>query len=110
MFNLPNCITLTRIFCVIVFTCALAWDAAHPSLVAEISEESAGILVPLSLARCIAFWAFVIGAVSDFFDGYLARKLNQVTNFGKLIDPLADKILVSAAYIYLTGVHLCPSG
>ena len=107
MFNLPNCITLTRIFCVIVFTCALAWDAAAPAA-AAITPEFGGMLVPLSTARGIAFWAFVLGAISDFFDGYLARRLNQVTNFGKLIDPLADKILVSAAYIYLTEMHLCP--
>ena len=46
---------------------------------------------------------------SDWLDGYLARRLNQVTTFGKLIDPLADKIAVSAAFIYLTGEGLCPA-
>ena len=48
------------------------------------------------------------GACTDWLDGYLARRLNQVTTFGKLIDPLADKIAVSAAFIYLTAAGLCP--
>lgn len=60
------------------------------------------------LGHWIALVAFVIAAISDFLDGWLARKMGLVTNMGKLIDPLADKILVSAAYVYLTAMNLCP--
>ncbi len=110
MFNLPNLITLTRLLLALVFTLALVWDGVPP-IVGEDPAESlpfAGYFVPVYAGACVALWAFIVGALSDFFDGYLARKYNLVTNFGKLIDPLADKILVCSAFIYLTYVGLCP--
>lgn len=91
MLNLPNSITLTRIALVFVFTIAISltpeYRAGYP----------------------IALFAFLLAAMSDWLDGYLARKLHEVTTFGKLIDPLADKIAVSAAFIFLTSVHACPA-
>ncbi len=51
---------------------------------------------------------FIIAAVSDWLDGYLARKMGLVTPLGKLMDPLADKILVSAAFVFFTEQGLCP--
>ncbi len=110
MFNLPNIITLTRLFLVLVFTLALVWDGVPPIVGEDPAETQpfAGYFVPVKAGACVALWAFIIGAVSDFLDGYLARKYNLVTNFGKLIDPLADKILVCAAFIYLTYVGMCP--
>ncbi len=110
MLNLPNIITLTRLFLVLVFTLALVWDGVPviQGIDPAEGEPFAGWFVPVSAGACVALWAFVVGALSDFFDGYLARKYNLVTNFGKLIDPLADKILVCAAFIYLTYVGLCP--
>ncbi len=51
---------------------------------------------------------FVIAAVSDYVDGWLARKMGLVTPLGKLMDPLADKILVSAAFVFLTEKGFCP--
>ncbi len=110
MFNLPNIITLTRLFLVLVFTLALVWDGVPPITGEDPAETLpfAGYFVPVTAGACVALWAFIVGAVSDFLDGYLARKYNLVTNFGKLIDPLADKILVCAAFIYLTYVGMCP--
>ncbi len=90
MLNLPNVITLLRLALVGVFTIAICF-----------TPES-------QVAYIIALASFVIAACTDWLDGYLARKLNQVTTFGKLIDPLADKITVSAAFIYLCAVGFFP--
>lgn len=89
--NLPNCITLFRILLVIVF-------AAAASL-ADVFEV--GLYM-------VALIAFLVATISDWLDGYLARKLDMVTAFGKLIDPLADKILVSTAFVYLAVAGMVP--
>ena len=105
--NLPNRITVTRLGTVFVFTVALAVGDVPTSVAVEVMEGGAWFS-PVSVAACIALWAFVVGAISDFFDGHLARKYGLVTNLGKLLDPLADKILVCAAFVYLSAVGMCP--
>lgn len=86
--NLPNMITLMRLLLTAVF-CAAA------------SAEG-------NIGYAIALVAFVLGAISDWLDGYLARKMNLVTSLGKLLDPLADKILVCSGFLYLSAKGLCP--
>lgn len=86
--NLPNIITLCRLVLTAVF-CAAA--------------SAEGVV-----GYAIALAAFVLGAISDWLDGYLARKLNLVTSLGKLLDPLADKILVCSGFVYLSAKELCP--
>ena len=60
-----------------------------------------GFELSLPTARFIATGIFVLAAATDWLDGYLARKLNQTTDFGKFMDPLADKILVMSAMVYM---------
>jgi len=81
-FSIPNIISLTRIALVFVF-----------------------LILFLNQLYIWAFVVFVISGISDFLDGYLARKLNQVTKFGTIIDPLADRlyILLTLLVFSLTG-------
>lgn len=66
-----------------------------------IIPKSNTIIINLNLNEFIAAIIFVIASFTDFLDGYIARKYNQITNFGKFLDPIADKILVLAAMTYL---------
>lgn len=86
--NLPNAITFSRLILTAVFVVGTAMDS--------------------TLGHWIALVSFIIAAISDFVDGWLARKLGLVTPMGKLMDPLADKVLVSAAFIYLSTAGLAP--
>lgn len=63
-------------------------------------DESIGFL-GLSVNQFIFAVLFVIAALTDFLDGYIARKHNQITTFGKFLDPIADKVLVLVALLYL---------
>ncbi|MCM2317073.1 MAG: CDP-diacylglycerol--glycerol-3-phosphate 3-phosphatidyltransferase [Thermoanaerobaculia bacterium] len=87
--NLPNGLTLFRIFLVPILVVVL--------LTKFTGREYVGLAI------------FLIAAITDFFDGYLARKYNQVTRLGMLLDPIADKLLVSAALISLVELHLAPA-
>ena len=86
--NLPNSITVGRLVLTGVFI---------------ISASIGGLA-----AHIVALVSFVLATISDWLDGYLARKLNLVTSLGKLLDPLADKILVAAVFVYLSSKNLCP--
>jgi CDP-diacylglycerol--glycerol-3-phosphate 3-phosphatidyltransferase len=96
--NLPNALTLLRIFFV-------------PLLVAVLVQEKSAIeIAGLKLSNQMAALAiFLAAAGTDLLDGYLARRWNQITTVGMLLDPVADKLLVSAALISLVQIHLVPS-
>jgi len=86
-FNLPNMLIVFRILLIPVFLFFFLMAEPAPSQ---------------SLFRLIAMIVFLIASITDFFDGLLARRWNTVSNFGKLMDPLADKMLVSSALIALS--------
>ncbi|WP_446899528.1 CDP-diacylglycerol--glycerol-3-phosphate 3-phosphatidyltransferase [Clostridium sp. LBM24168] len=59
--------------------------------------------------KIIAIIVFIIASITDKLDGYIARSRNQITRFGKFMDPLADKLLVTAALVCLVEYHIIPS-
>ena len=79
--NLPNKLTILRVIMIPFF---LIFELAFPTS---------------SVAKWLAFAIFVAASLTDKADGYIARKYNMVTNFGKFMDPLADKLLVCSAMI-----------
>ena len=87
--NLPNYITMARIFCVPV----LIWI-----LVSNYFHDGHG------QKELVASAVFILASITDGIDGYLARKRGQVTTLGMLLDPLADKLMIAAAFITLVQI------
>ena len=89
--NIPNILTLARIALIPVFLVIAYWPPAI-----GIAEHNGGMMRHLVLTAI-----FVLAAITDWFDGYLARTLNQTSAFGRFLDPVADKLMVAAALIVL---------
>jgi len=87
--NLPTRLTVGRLVLCIAFTFFLEVD--------------------LHYSGVFALGIFTLASVTDWLDGYYARKLKQITDLGKLLDPLADKILISAAFIAFAAKGLAPA-
>lgn len=83
--NVPNQLTLARVIMVPIFVGLLSFDHI--------------------VTFCLAYIVFIVAAVTDYYDGKIARKRNLVTNFGKLFDPVADKVLMAAAFVMLMRVR-----
>lgn len=90
MMNLANKLTMLRIFLVPLFLIFIA-------------------VKDIPYGTFIATFIFIIASLTDQLDGYIARSRNQVTNFGKFMDPLADKLLVTAALISLVDLQVVPA-
>ena len=83
MLNLPNILTLSRIFVIPLVIAMFYWDSPT--------------------TRWVMLGLFTAAGITDFFDGYLARRCNQVSAFGRFLDPIADKLLVAALLLMLVG-------
>ncbi|HRI88559.1 MAG TPA: CDP-alcohol phosphatidyltransferase family protein [Candidatus Hydrogenedentes bacterium] len=79
--NLPNQLTLARVFMVPVFVVLLSFDEWW--------------------CYWLGYAVFTVATITDYYDGKIARERNLITNFGKLLDPVADKVLVTAAFIMM---------
>lgn len=96
--NIPTLLTLLRIFFV-------------PLVVAVLVQENlrVGVFGLMVTNELLALAIFLTAAATDMLDGYLARRWGQVTTVGTLLDPIADKLLISAALIALVQVHMAPA-
>ncbi|CAK8054270.1 CDP-diacylglycerol--glycerol-3-phosphate 3-phosphatidyltransferase [Eupransor demetentiae] len=100
--NLPNRLTVFRIFLIPIFMLLLSVPHAWPVYIIAPGES-------LPLNWIIAAIVFAVASITDFLDGKIARSRGLVTNFGKFADPLADKLLVMTALIYLTAFGVVPA-
>ncbi|MDP2913707.1 MAG: CDP-diacylglycerol--glycerol-3-phosphate 3-phosphatidyltransferase [Candidatus Omnitrophota bacterium] len=87
--TLPDKLTVSRIFLTFIFMCFVF---------------SHGVL-----AKALALFTFILASFTDFLDGFIAKKRNISTDFGKLMDPIADKILVLAAFLAFVEMKLIPA-
>ena len=106
--NLPNKLTMLRIILVPVFILCLCipvefWQFLEENLTFVNAEVASTVMSYLALI------IFAVAAFTDFLDGRISRKNGIVTKFGKIMDPLADKLLVSAGFIMLTGLGIVPA-
>jgi CDP-diacylglycerol---glycerol-3-phosphate 3-phosphatidyltransferase len=90
--NLPNRITLARLVLTIIFF----------AVIAQYSHRA-----PQSWLLDLGLVIFIVAAATDFLDGYYARKRNQVTALGRILDPFVDKVLVCGAFVFLSGPGFC---
>ena len=89
--NLPNKLTMLRMLLVIVFVVFMC------------------LTTKFVWAKYVSLGAFVVASITDFLDGYISRKKNLVTKFGKIVDPLADKMLVASGFILLATAGVIPA-
>jgi len=87
--NLPNKLTLSRIFLTVVFMFLLFAEGAP--------------------AKCLALGVFLLASLTDYWDGKIARAKNQRTSFGKLMDPIADKLLSLSAFLAFVQMEIIPA-
>ena len=90
--NLPNKLTVMRVILIPFFVAALLYDNGSSQTM-----------------RVVANVIFIVASLTDLFDGKIARKYNLVTNFGKFMDPLADKILVISALVLFVELRYIPA-
>lgn len=90
MITLPTWVTLSRLIAVPIIFGLFLWQDSE-------------------LSRLIALSVFIIAAITDWLDGYLARKLNQITELGKFLDPLVDKVLMIALFLLFIELGQVPA-
>ncbi|MBR1771726.1 MAG: CDP-diacylglycerol--glycerol-3-phosphate 3-phosphatidyltransferase [Lachnospiraceae bacterium] len=101
--NLPNCLTIFRMILIVPFVIVMLGSYLSWGWYEDLFSDYD------MYAEYIALGIFVVASLTDLLDGKIARKFHLVTNFGKFMDPLADKLLVCAAMIILVEMGRIPS-
>ncbi|AKG17661.1 CDP-diacylglycerol--glycerol-3-phosphate 3-phosphatidyltransferase [Moraxella bovoculi] len=110
IFNLPNNLTIARIVMIPLFIAIAYWPPALGIGVPAIPNNAIARLGMLEysdsmLRHFLLTFLFILAAITDWLDGYLARKMNITSAFGRFLDPVADKLMVAAALIILVQWH-----
>lgn len=103
--NLPNRITIIRVFLVPVFVLFMCLSTGERNIAEARASGEQGFI----LFRCIAFALFAAASITDLLDGMIARNRNLITDFGKFMDPLADKLLVCSALVLFAAEGSMPA-
>lgn len=115
--NIANAFSLFRIILIPIIVCLLIFNQSYTSYLfydhllylkqnnVYHSEINSTTYYVISLQRIIAFVLFVIAVATDFIDGYLARKYDLITNFGKFFDAIADKLLTNVVLIVFAALN-----
>lgn len=101
--NLPNKLTISRLVMTVAFVGCMAAGVEYDVL------KAPGRPTGWNFAYTASLLLFIAAAVTDYFDGAIARKRGIETNFGKLMDPLADKVLMAAGFICLISLKALPA-
>jgi cardiolipin synthase (CMP-forming) len=100
VWNLPNLLTYGRILAVPLVAGLLLWNDRATAITG----------LGMEAARWVALGIYVVAAITDFFDGYLARKWQQQSSLGRMLDPIADKVLVAVILLVLCGDQILRGG
>jgi len=103
--NLPNRLTLLRILFIPIIVFVYLFPIEQFNI--TIGHFTIGF-VAIPYTNLILLVLFVLASITDFFDGYIARKYNKITSFGKFVDPVADKLLVNTLFIILAFSGFVP--
>ena len=102
--NLSNKLTISRIImAIVVIAILLGWSSITSLLGISVPKLFINESIVIDIKYLISGILFIIASITDFLDGYIARKNNIVTDFGKLVDAIADKVLVNSVLIILSA-------
>jgi len=114
--NLPNTLTLFRIFLVPLLVVVLLTPPWTTAWVKQQVQDAASLHWLADVAAWLSTWRevvavviFLVAAATDWLDGFLARRRDEVTDLGKLLDPIADKLLTVSAFIALVELGVAPA-
>lgn len=104
--NLPNKLTVLRVLMIPLFVLLMCLSFDGKTDIISLRQSGGSHFIMLRLAACLIF---CIASLTDFLDGWIARSQHLVTNFGKFMDPLADKLLVCSCLILLSAERSLPA-
>ena len=108
--NLPNKLTMARVvMAVLIIIILLGGDYTVSLFGFEIPKLFVNESIVVDLKYIIAGFLFIIASLTDFLDGYIARKYGLITNTGKMLDAIADKILVNSVLVILASTNFIPA-